>query len=100
MATKKTDAKAKEDIKVDVQVNGTEVAEPEKDDDRVTIMIPYIEGESPEVTVWVNDEITQIKRGHQVRVKRNVAEVLENSYQMTLVAMENKKQLKNQHQDW
>ena len=93
MATKKTEVEQK-------TVEDKKPKEVEEDDDRVTIMIPYIEGESPEVTVWVNDEITQIKRGHQVRVKRNVAEVLENSYQMTLVAMENKKQLKNQHQDW
>lgn len=93
MATKKTEVEKK-------TVEDKKPKEVEEDDDRVTIMIPYIEGESPEVTVWVNDEITQIKRGHQVRVKRNVAEVLENSYQMTLVAMENKKQLKNQHQDW
>ena len=100
MATKKTDAK-KEDIKVDVQVNGTEVAEPEvTEDDRVWVMIPPIEGEPPEVTVWVNDEITQIKKGYRVPVKPNVAEVLENSYQMNIVAMENKKALKNQHQDW
>lgn len=92
MATKKTE--------VEKKAVEQKPVEDVKDEERVTIMIPYIEGEPPEVTVWVNDDITQIKRGHQVSVKKNVAEVLENSYQMTLVAMENKKQLKNQHQDW
>ena len=93
MATKKTEVEQK-------TVKEQKPVETEEDDDRVTIMIPYIEGEPQDVTVWVNDEITQIKRGHQVSVKRNVAEVLENSYQMQMVAMENKKKLKNQHQDW
>lgn len=86
MATKKTE----EEIK-SVETN---------DDERVTIMIPYVEGDDPEVTVWVNDEVTKIRKGYQVRVKKNVAEVLENSNQMAMVAMENRRKLKSQHQDW
>lgn len=90
MATKKTETEQTE-----VMTNA--VAE---DDERVTIMIPYVEGEDKEVTVWVNDECTKIKKGYQVRVKKNVAEVLENSNQARMVAFENREKLKSQHQDW
>ena len=92
MAKKKTEAEQK----------SVETKQPvlEEVDERVTIMIPYIEGEDKEVTVWVNDECTKIKKGHQVKVKKNVAEVLEHSNQMMMVAMENREKLKNQHQDW
>lgn len=78
----------------------TKAVEAKEEDNRVTIMIPYIDGEDPEVTVWVNDECTKIKKGYQVKVKPEVAEVLENSNQQMMVAMENRKKLKNQHQDW
>ena len=72
-----------------------------KDDDKVTIMIPYVEGEDKEVTVWVNDDkIVKIKKGYQVKVTRDVAQVLENSNQQMMVAMENRERLKNQHQEW
>ena len=77
-----------------------EAVETKEDDDRVTVFIPYIEGEDPEVTVWVNDECTKIRKGHQVRVKRNVAEVLSHANQQAMVAMENRRKLKSQHQDW
>ena len=77
----------------------TEVKEEAKEE-RVRVFVPYIEGEDPEVTVWVNDEITKFKKGYQVEVKKNVAEVLENSNQLQMVAMENRKKLKNQKQDW
>ena len=87
MATKKTEEELKS-------------VKPKDDDERVTIMIPYIDGEDPEVTVWVNDEVTKIKKGHQVKVKKNVAEVLEHSYQMGIVARENREKFKDQHQDW
>lgn len=90
MATKKTTTIEAEQKPVEVK----------EEDNRVTIMIPYIEGEDPEVTVWVNDEITKIKKGHQVKVKPAVAEVLENANQQMMVAMENRKKLKNQHQEW
>lgn len=84
----------------------TEVAEPkvkakakEKDDERVSIMIPYIEGQDPEVTVIINGHITKIKKGHQVKVTRAVASVLENSNQQMMVAYENQQKLKNQSMD-
>ena len=78
----------------------TEVKEEAKEEERVRVFVPYIEGEDPEVTVWVNDEITKFKKGYQVEVPKNVAEVLENSNQLQMVAMENRKKLKNQRQDW
>ena len=90
MATKKTEVEQKP---VDVKAEADS-------EDRVRIFVPYIEGEDPEVTVWVNDEITKFKKGYQVEVKRNVAEVLENANQLNMVAMENRKKLKNQRQDW
>lgn len=72
----------------------------EAKEERVRVFVPYIEGEDPEVTVWVNDEITKFKKGYQVEVPKNVAEVLENSNQLQMVAMENRRKLKNQRQDW
>ena len=87
MATKKTES---------VEQKAVTANEEEK----VRVFVPYIEGEDPEVTVWVNDEITKFKKGYQVEVKKNVAEVLENSNQLQMVAMENRKKLKNQRQDW
>ena len=77
----------------------TEVKEEAKEE-RVRVFVPYIEGEDPEVTVWVNDEITKFKKGYQVEVPKNVAEVLENSNQLQMVAMENRRKLKKQQQDW
>ena len=88
MATKKTES---------VEEKKTVAA---NEEERVRVFVPYIEGEDPEVTVWVNDEITKFKKGYQVEVKKNVAEVLENSNQLQMVAMENRKKLKNQRQDW
>lgn len=90
MATKKTES---------VEQNPVEVKEEAKEE-RVRVFVPYIEGEDPEVTVWVNDEITKFKKGYQVEVPKNVAEVLENSNQLQMVAMENRRKLKNQRQDW
>ena len=90
MATKKTvtEEQKPEEVKAEAK------------EERVRVFVPYIEGEDPEVTVWVNDEITKFKKGYQVEVKRSVAEVLENANQLNMVAMENRKKLKNQRQDW
>ena len=48
----------------------------------------------------MNDHCTKIKKGHTVKVTPEVAEVLQNSNQQMMVAMENRRKLKNQHQDW
>lgn len=78
----------------------TEVAETKaKEEERVSIMIPFVEGQDPEVTVIINGEITKIKKGHQVKVTRAVASVLENSNQQMMVAYENQQKLKNQSMD-
>ena len=93
MATKKTESEVAE-TKAKAKVEKAE------EEERVTVMIPYIEGEDPEVTVWVNDHITQIKKGRQVKVTKAVATVLENSNLSMMTAYDNQQKLKNQHQDW
>lgn len=66
----------------------------------VSVFVPHIEGEDPEVTLWCNDDNLKFKKGYRVDIPERFAEVLENSNQASVVAMENKKKLKNQHQDW
>ena len=78
-------------------------AEPkEKSEERemVTVMIPYIEGQDPEVTVGINGVYTKGKKGRMVKVPKNVAEVLAQSDQMTMVALENQEKFKSQREDW
>lgn len=87
MATKKTESEVK-----------AKVEKPEEEE-RVTVLIPYVEGEDPEVTVWVNDHITQIKKGRQVKVTKAVASVLENSNLAMMTAYDNQQSLKNQKHD-
>lgn len=99
MATKKTEAEANKPVEA-IETEATKPEVKKEEDNRVSIMIPYIEGEDPEVTVWVNDHCTKIKKGHTVKVTPEVAEVLQNSNQQMMVAMENRRKLKNQHQDW
>ena len=93
MATKKTESEVAE-TKAKAKVETAE------EEERVTVMIPFIEGEDPEVTVWVNDHITQIKKGRQVKVTKAVATVLENSNLSMMTAYDNQQKLKNQRQDW
>ena len=69
------------------------------DDEKVMVMIPYIEGQDPEVTVIINGHITKIKKGKQVAVSRQVAAVLENSNQQMMVAWENQQKLREQRTD-
>jgi len=70
-----------------------------ENEERVQVMIPYIEGQDPEVTVIINGEITKIKKGVQVAVTRQVASVLENSNQQMMTAWQNQQALKNQRTD-
>lgn len=93
MATKKTESEVAE-------TKATAKVEKAEEEERVTVMIPFIEGEDPEVTVWVNDHITQIKKGRQVKVTKAVATVLENSNLSMMTAYDNQQKLKNQRQDW
>ena len=90
MATKKSEAekvKVKEDVKTEEQ-------------ELVNVMIPYVEGQDPEVTVGINGVYTKIKKGRPVKVPRNVAEVLAQSDQMTMVALETQEKFKSQREDW
>lgn len=86
MATKKTDDELKEVKPVKEQT--------------VKVFVPYIEGEDSEVTIWCNDDVLKFKKGYTVEIPLRFAEVLENANQQAIVARENKKQFKNQHQEW
>ena len=91
MATRKSDAKASPDA--------VEAKAPAENENRVMVMIPFVEGQDPEETVIINGEITKIKKGEQVFVTRQVASVLANSYEAKKIAMINREQLKNQRTD-
>ena len=67
-----------------------------EDDGRVAVMVPYIEGQDPEVTVIVNYEVTKFKKGRVVRVKPEVAEALSNSNQQMMSVVENQKKFEKQ----
>jgi len=72
-------------------------AEPKAEaEELVTVMIPLIPGEDPIETVIINGYITQIKKGEQVQVKPNVAEVLANKYQQQKLAQKNREKFKEQ----
>lgn len=90
MATKKSEAE-KVNVKEDVKTEEQEL---------VNVMIPYVEGQDPEVTVGINGVYTKIKKGRMVKVPRNVAEVLAQSDQMTMVALETQEKFKSQREDW
>ena len=85
MATKKTENELKE-VKAEEKM--------------VSVFMPYIEGEDPEVTIWCNDENLKFKKGYPVEIPARFAQILQNSNQQAIVTMENKRKLKNQHQDW
>ena len=84
MATKKT--------------NETEAKAVEKED-LVSVLVPYIEGQDPEVTVIINGQVTKFRKGVTVKVKPNVAEVLENSNQQMMAAFANQKKFEKQVMD-
>lgn len=87
MATKKT--------------NETEVKEvkAEEKEELVSVLVPFIEGQDPEVTVIINGQVTKFKKGVTVKVKPNVAEVLENSNQQMMAAFANQKKFEKQVMD-
>lgn len=96
MSTKKPVKEKEPEKKAEPEVETTEVVEEEL----VNIMVPFIEGQDPEVTVGINGVYTKIKKGRPVKVPRNVAEVLAQSDQMMMVALENQEKFKAQKQDW
>ena len=70
-----------------------------KEDDRVMVMVPYVEGQDPEVTVIINGRITKFRKGETVMVPKNVAKVLENSNKQVLVARRNREKYRTQVTD-
>ena len=45
------------------------IVKPEKEK-MVKVLVPYIEGEDPEVTLWVNDENLKFKKGYTTRSRK------------------------------
>ena len=88
MATKKTDNEQTPAPKQE-----------KKEEEKVLIMIPYIEGDDPEVTVGINGKFTKIQKGAQVYVSKDVAEVIMNSNKQAMIARENQKKFENQRTD-
>lgn len=74
-------------------------AKAEKDCETVKVMVPYIEGEDPEVTVTLNYHTTKFKKGVAVDVPVKVAKVLENSNQQMMSAIDNQQKFKKQVMD-
>ena len=87
MANKKTES---EEIKATAK---------EKDEDRVEVFVPFIEGEDPEQTVIVNYKVTKFRKGEMVKVKKNVAKVLANSSKQNKAALKNQEKFKEQVMD-
>ena len=73
-----------------------EVKAETEEEELVSVMVPYIEGQDPEVTVIINGYVTKFRKGVPVKVKRNVAEVLANSNQQMMAAYENQKKFEKQ----
>lgn len=70
-----------------------------EEDERVMVMVPYIDGQDPEVTVIINGRITKFRKGETVYVPKNVAKVLEDSNKQALVARRNRQKFKEQVTD-
>lgn len=75
------------------------MAKTEKKDDKVKIMIPYVEGQGKEQTVGVNGTFYKIRKGVYVEVPKAVAEVIMNSQQQAIIAEANQERMKMQYQD-
>ncbi len=92
MATKKLD-------KPEEEVKEVKAKKEKEDDERVMVMVPFVEGQDPEVTVIINGDVTKFRKGVTVKVKPNVAEVLSNSNQQMMLALQNQEKFKNQSMD-
>lgn len=88
MATKKN-------LETETEVKEVKAEEEEK----VMVMVPYVEGQDPEVTVIINGYVTKFRKGETVMVPRNVAEVLQNSNQQMMAALKNQEKFKEQRTD-
>ena len=94
MATKKN-------LEAETEVKKIEAEEEVKDkeEEKVMVMVPYVEGQDPEVTVIINGYVTKFRKGETVMVPRNVAEVLQNSNQQMMAALKNQEKFKEQRTD-
>lgn len=98
MANTKNTEKKDDKVMIEVEPEVVETVA-EKKEDKVLIMIPYVEGQGKEITVGVNGVFTKIKKGVMVEVSRPVAEVIMNSQQQAMVAEANQERMKMQVQD-
>ena len=89
MATKKN-------LEAETEVKDVVKAEEEE---KVMVMVPFVEGQDPEVTVIINGYVTKFRKGETVMVPRNVAEVLQNSNQQMMAALKNQEKFKEQRTD-
>ena len=71
----------------------------EEDEHRVMVMVPYVEGEDPDVTVIVNGYITKFRKGEMVAVRPEVAHVLANNSHAAKEARRNREKYKMQVTD-
>ena len=95
----KSKAKTEKVEKTEVKAEETKKTETKKEEPRVMVMVPYVEGEDKEVTVWINDKITKFKKCVTVEVPVSVAKVLERSNKNMMYALENQKKFKKQVMD-
>jgi len=95
----KSKAKTEKVEKTEVKAEETKKTETKKEEPRVMVMVPYVEGEDREVTVWINDKITKFKKGVTVEVPLSVAKVVERSNKNMMYALENQKKFKKQVMD-
>ncbi|MDO4745436.1 MAG: hypothetical protein Q4B18_02650 [Bacillota bacterium] len=63
---------------------------------KVSIMVPYVEGEPDEVNVTVNGETIQVLRGETVEIPEAYAEVLKSQAKMAKYAKRQDEKLKEQ----
>ena len=91
-------AAMKADAEAEVKAEAERRAEEERNR-KVTVMIPWIEGQDPEETVIINGHTTKIRKGEEVEVSPDVAEILSNSNKQALIAAKNRQQMKQQVQD-
>ena len=74
-----------------------EAAKTNEKDNWKTIIVPSVDGEPDEQYVAVNGKGYQIRRGVEVLVPPEVAEVIENSRLQMIEVKKNQKKFENQH---
>lgn len=67
-----------------------------KTEEKVTYMVPYVEGEPEEVNITVNGRTIQVLRGEMVELPKVYAEVLENQAKQAKAFKKKQAELKEQ----